>query len=116
MRFLDGDDAGFLACFADSVCVYPEPELSAQPLLTSSAQLAAWVERVRTSLSSVEVDLDGLLESGSGCVTDAIIVADARMPDVWRLSLAACVDGDAITQVRAFRDRGAARDWLLGTG
>jgi hypothetical protein len=105
-----GDLAGFVACFDAAVKIYSEPELSQDPMLESRVELATWAERVRGRMSTVSVELTDLSERGKGVVTEAVIVGD----DVWRLAIAVCVTGTLITEVRAFRDLGAATDWLLG--
>jgi hypothetical protein len=110
---MEGDHAGFVALFAESVCVYGEPELSPDPLIGSRAQLREWlVEQVDVRVPNVSVTLKNTEEHGDSLVTDAIIVGAGRLPEAWRLVLAVRTSDDMITQVRAFRDRTAAWQWV----
>jgi ketosteroid isomerase-like protein len=112
---MQGDHAGFVACFADSVHIYGEPELSPDPLIRSRGELQQWLENLARRQSGVSVTLKDMEEHGDDVVAEAIIVASGTIPEAWRLVLAARTRGGLITQVRAFRDRAAARDCSFGS-
>jgi hypothetical protein len=105
---MDGDDAGLLACFDENVCVYPERELSSQPLAANRLELAGWIAAVRAKRSRVAIELVAVTEYATGAVADAVIVGDDALPEAWRLALAVRFDGDLISEVRAFRDHNDA--------
>jgi ketosteroid isomerase-like protein len=109
---MEGDHAGFVACFAESVRVYGEPELSPEPLISSRAQLRSWLEQLDGPVPNVAVTLKNSEEHGASLVTDAIIVGAGRLPEAWRLVLAVRTSDGMITQVRVFRDRAAAWEWV----
>jgi hypothetical protein len=109
---MEGDHVGFVACFADSVRIYGEPELSPDPLIRSRADLRKCLEEVGARLANVSVTLTSTEEQVDSLVTEAIIVGTGSLPEAWRLVLAARTSDGVITQVRAFRDRGAAWGWL----
>jgi hypothetical protein len=105
---MDGDDAAFIACFAENACVYPEPELSSQPLAANRLELARWIADVRAKSSRVAIDLVAIAEYDAGVVADAVIVGDNALPEAWRLALAIRWQGELITEIRSFRDHNDA--------
>jgi hypothetical protein len=110
---MDREHDQFVACFHAGVCIYNEPELSARPAIRTRAQLRSWLEHKSPQLREVSVRLVGVSEAGPDCcVTETVIVGGGDMPEAWRLVLAVLLQDELIKEVRAFRDREAAFDWV----
>jgi hypothetical protein len=112
-RFVEGAHEPFVECFDPAVQVYGEPAVSGGPVISSRAELEAWLTHARSELSGLDVSVIGVARAGSGAVCEAIVVGGERSPDVWRVALGAAVSDDHICEVRAFWGRAAAVDWLV---
>lgn len=111
-RFDEGDDAAFAACFHDAVTVYAEPSLSSPPIVRSRLELEGWIARGRDAHPGLDVTISDCQPHGAGAVCDAIVVGGEAPADVWRLALAVRAADGEIGEVRAFRARDSAIEWL----
>jgi hypothetical protein len=111
-RFLQGDDASFLACFHEDVAIYGEPAVARRPIVSSRAALAAWLRGLREEHPRLNASVTEPADHGNGAVCEIIVTRNAVPEEVWRVALAVCVSGDLIREVRAFWSREAAVEWV----
>jgi ketosteroid isomerase-like protein len=113
-RFRAADDAAFVACFHEDVCICSEPHLSSEPLARGRGELRAWCERLRRHWGQIWVEVTAIEQVGDGVVADALVIADDH-PDAggWHLALAIRFADGTIVEVRPFWQRESALMELL---
>src|SRR4051794_41693983 len=84
-RFEQGDDDGFVACFASGVEIYSEPELAERPFVTSRTELAAALASARRQLAGGRARLGEGDERGNGVLPDLIVLPSGNGDSgAWR--------------------------------
>lgn len=86
--------------------------MSRLPVVSSRAELEAWLGRVRAEFPALTVTCSEAEEHGNGAVCELIVTQEVAPQEVWRVVLAIRVEDHLIREVRTFWGREPATDWL----